>query len=102
MDRSSRSATGAGQDLDLAAVVHQEGAVEYLQHLAALQPVGRRPHRLDVLGVAAVDDQVLLQGRPSYVEAADGGDVPPASPMAVARRPSEPAVVGRGGRRRIE
>src|SRR4029450_13201890 len=67
----------AGQHLDLAAVVHEERAVEALEHLAPLQPVGGGPHLLDVVGAAAVDDEVFFQDRTAYVEAADGGDVAP-------------------------
>jgi hypothetical protein len=55
--------------------VHEEGAVEALEHLAPLQPVGRGPDLLDVLGATAVDDQVFFEGRTAYVEATDGGDV---------------------------
>src|SRR5690606_4547909 len=65
----------AGQHLDLAAVVHEEGAVEHLEHLAALEALRGGPHLLDVGLVAAVDDQVLLEHRPPYVEAPDRGDV---------------------------
>ena len=65
----------AGQDLDLAAVVHEERAVEQLEHLAALDALDRGPHLGDVRVVAAVDDEVLFERRPPYVEAPDGGDV---------------------------
>jgi hypothetical protein len=65
----------AGQHLDLAAVVHEEGAVRQLEHLASLEPVDGGPDPADVAFVAAVDDEVLLEMRAADVEAAQRGDV---------------------------
>jgi hypothetical protein len=63
------------QHFDLPAVVHEKGAVEHLENLAAVDALGRSSDGLDMGLVTAVDDDVLLEDRTPYVEAADGGDV---------------------------
>jgi hypothetical protein len=65
----------AGQHLDLAAVVHEVGAVEQLEHLDPVEPLDGLAHLLDVLLAGAVDDQVLFERRTPYVETTDSRDV---------------------------
>ena len=51
----------AGQDLDLAAIVHGEGAVADRDHHHAVDAPDRFAHLFDVLLGPAVDDQVLVE-----------------------------------------
>jgi hypothetical protein len=76
-------------------------AVEAFEHLASLQPV-ERSATLDVLGAAAVDDQVFFQGRTAYVEAADGGDVAAGVTYGGGEAAERPGRLSRRTRRRIE
>ena len=65
----------AGEDLDLAALVHGERAVRHLDDLDPVDGLDRRGDLLDVLLRGAVDDEVLVEVAAPHIEAADGRDV---------------------------
>ena len=64
-----------GEDLDLAALVHLEGAVLDLDHLDAVDGADDADDLLDVRLGGAVDDALLVEGGPPHVEPAECGDV---------------------------
>ena len=90
-----------GEHLDLAALVHLEGAVV---DSSTSMPVDA-PDRVDHLCVGlgrAVDDDVLVEVVAPDVEALEPAMLPPTSPMAVARRPSMPGLLSMRTVRRTE
>ena len=93
----------AGEDLDLAAVVHEEGAVEQLEHLARRRCPRPPP---EPAAMCASSRQLTTRSSssagPRTSKPPRAVMLPPASPTAVARRPSEPGRLSSRTRRRIE
>ena len=81
------------QDLDLAALVHLEGAVLVLEDLDTVEVVQGVEDHLLVLGALAVDDDVLVEGRQLGLEPLERCDVPAGLADGYGDPPERPGYV---------